>query len=203
MFFDMHVHTDISPCSVLPIKDILAHARGLGLDGVCLTDHDTMEARDRVVEGIQDDGLCVIIGMEYTTTEGDFLLFGPYEDLKPGLSAPDLLRHTVQTGGAAVSAHPRRAARPTSEYLIASGQCGIIEVVNGRNRPEENQQARTLSTAYGPHLTGGSDAHTLPELGRVTTRFTRPIANRQDLIDALNAGLCAPGIEMMQMPPAA
>jgi predicted metal-dependent phosphoesterase TrpH len=63
MYFDMHVHSSISPCSQLDLDEILRHARSIGLDGVCITDHDTMEARYLLNEGIQKDGLCVIVGM--------------------------------------------------------------------------------------------------------------------------------------------
>jgi hypothetical protein len=30
-----------------------------------------------IEEGIQDNGLYLLIGMEYATPDGDFLLFGP------------------------------------------------------------------------------------------------------------------------------
>ena len=38
----------------------------------------------------------------------------------------------------------------------------------------------------------GSDAHTLEELGRIRTRFEVPINSTDELVRALNAGLCSP-----------
>lgn len=192
MKFDLHVHTSISPCSRLELDRILATAADRGLDGVCITDHDTMAARHHLREGIQDNGLYIIFGMEYATPHGDFLIFGPFEQLRSGLAAPDLLSHVERVGGVAIAAHPFRRTRPTSEYLINYGLCRIIEGINGRNSLEENEAVLGLAKRYSLTLVGGSDAHTPEELGRVVTSFSRPVSNRSELISALKTGRCRP-----------
>ncbi|MFP4035651.1 MAG: PHP domain-containing protein, partial [Desulfovermiculus sp.] len=111
MLFDLHIHSSISPCSNLSLDDIVHQAQEKGLDGVCITDHDTMAAGQVIAEWVQGNGLVVIIGQEYTTRQGDFLLFGPYEDLPPGLSAEKVLSHVRVTDGAAIGAHPFRRGR--------------------------------------------------------------------------------------------
>ncbi|BCO10784.1 histidinol-phosphatase [Desulfolithobacter dissulfuricans] len=188
MKFDIHVHTTLSPCSQLELADILARAQVQGLDGVCITDHDTMAVRHQLNEGIQANGLCVIFGMEYATAEGDFLLFGPYEGLRPGLPARLVLRHVADTGGVAVAAHPFRARRPTSEHLIHHRWCRIVEGVNGRNSVTENQAVIRWEQRYGVSLVGGSDAHALAELGRVPTELLTPVTTRSEFIQALRRG---------------
>lgn len=190
MLFDLHVHSRHSTCSSLGLDQILTHARGRGLDGVCLTDHDTMAAGCQLREGVQADGLCVILGMEYATPGGDFLLFGPFEDLRPGLDAEELLALVDERRGAAVAAHPRRTLRPTAETLVAGGCCRLVEGINGRNSTAENQWATAWLQRYPLNSCGGSDAHTLAELGRVATRFAGLIRSRGDLVDALRAGAC-------------
>ena len=195
MIFDLHVHTSISPCSRLELPEILAHARDLGLDGVCITDHDCMDARFSVKEGMQPDGLVVIVGMEYATPQGDFLLFGPFEGLKPGLAAPDVLGMVREAGGAAVAAHPCRKTRPADSALSRGGLLAAVERVNGRNTARENAKAREWELAarrQGLSSVAGSDAHALKELGRAPTRFFTPVRNRHQLIDAIHQGKCAP-----------
>ncbi|MBI4776106.1 MAG: PHP domain-containing protein [Deltaproteobacteria bacterium] len=192
MRFDLHVHTVISPCSRLKFSEILGHARSMGLEGVCITDHGTMEVCRHLKEGVQEDGLCVIFGMEYETPEGHFLLFGPFEGLPAGLSAPALLRLVGDCGGAAVAAHPCRQVAPTREYLVRKGLCRAIEVFNGRNLDAENRQTSRWCESYSLHECAGSDAHSLDELGRMVTHFSEPVRCREDLIFALNHGLCAP-----------
>lgn len=192
MILDMHVHTTYSSCSRLQLTEILENARERGLDGVCITDHNTMAAQAEIEEGLQPDGLCVLFGMEYDTPEGDFLVFGPFENLKTGLHAKELLRLVKEREGIAVAAHPYRMDRMLDKSLVEQGFCRIVEGINGRNRNHENFQVKELADRYGLVQCGGSDAHQLSELGKTATCFARPIANRQDLIRALREGACTP-----------
>lgn len=194
MKLDLHVHTLASPCSVLRLEDILSQARTLGLDGVCLTDHDKVSRQALELEGVQEDGLVVLVGMEYTTAEGDFLVFGPVEDLPVGLSARRMLPLLQEMGGAAVAAHPFRSWRPADPEVFSLGlTLGLaVERYNGRNLSRENDKAQILVDRFGLHATGGSDAHAKDELGRAVTRFRRPVRSRADLVAALLAGDCAP-----------
>lgn len=192
MRFDLHVHTAISWCSNLQIEDILGHAKARGLDGVCITDHHSMEVRRYVKEGLQQDGLCVIFGMEYSTSGGDFLLFGPFEDIPHDLPPSQLLRFVEQSGGVAVAAHPFRSGRLVREDFISEGLCHIVESINGRNAQWENESVASWRCRFGLSECGGSDAHCLNELGKVVTRFEAPVRSREDLIRALGNGLCRP-----------
>lgn len=189
MLFDIHVHTTLSACSCLTLNEILENAGRLGLQGVCITDHQTMAVRRRLREGVQPNGLCVLFGMEYSTPQGDFLLFGPHDNLPAGLSAGELMRLVRQSAGVAVAAHPCRLSRPLDERLLRSGYRPIIETLNGRSTAAENAAAADLAARHGLTTTcGGSDAHALQELGRFTTRFSAPIRSRSDLIQALQGG---------------
>lgn len=192
MKFDLHVHSRISACSRLSIEDILEHSRSIGLDGVCITDHDTARIRDHVREGRQSDGLYVIFGMEYTTLEGDFLVFGKTENLPLGMTFDQLSETIDKSGGIVIAAHPFRRFRSTRSGLLSSGRCRIIETINGRNTQMENAGADALAKANSLNRVGGSDAHSLKELGRVITRFDVPVRSRKDLIFAVKNGLCRP-----------
>jgi len=194
MLIDIHVHTRLSPCSRMRIGDLLEHARGRGLDGICITDHNLMDVRYVLTEGLQANGLRVIFGMEYSTPQGDFLIFGPFEEMAPNLPADRLLRTVQESGGIAVAAHPFRKARPADEQLIQNGLCGAIETRNGRNTPQENEAVAQWLQRYALTACGGSDAHTIDELGACATRFLVPIQTRADLIQALKQGQCRPEI---------
>jgi predicted metal-dependent phosphoesterase TrpH len=200
MLFDLHVHTDFSLCSNLNIEDVVARGKERGLDGVCITDHHTMDIRHILAEGVQENGLCVLFGMEYSTPQGDFLLFGAFEKLAPDLSADRLLATVRDIGGAAVAAHPFRKARPADEQLIRKGLCHAVETINGRNTSHENRAVAQWLQRYRLTQCGGSDAHTLDELGTFATRFLVPVRSRADLIGALVQGLCRPEIPAGQAP---
>jgi predicted metal-dependent phosphoesterase TrpH len=192
MIVDMHIHTSFSPCSVITIPNLLQRAQKAGLDGICITDHDTMASK-AVFDGIDDKhGLCVIVGIEYTTTKGDFLIFGPIESAPLGMNAADLFRWIKKEGGVAIPAHPFRKNRPTDMGVLSSSK--IVEVLNGRNRPSENESCRNWLAQHGngTRQTGGSDAHTLEEIGRIVTVFKENIYDIEDLIDALYTGSFTP-----------
>jgi hypothetical protein len=194
MLIDLHVHSTCSPCSILKPSEILANARSLGLDAVCITDHDTMSILTQCREGFQPDGLLVIVGMEYTTDQGDYLVFGDVRSLPTGLSAEVLLPAVRELGGAAISAHPCRTWRPADTVIFDQGLCAIAEAENGRNTDAENGLAQALIEARGMTAVAGSDAHALEELGRCPTRFTVPVNSTRDLVDALNQGHCRPSV---------
>lgn len=174
------------------VEDAVHRARSRGLDGICITDHHTMDVRHILSEGVQENGLCVIFGMEYSTSQGDFLVFGPFEDLQSHLPADRLLQTVARRGGIAVAAHPFRKHRPVDERLIEAGLCGAIESINGRNTPMENLAVESWRQGYALAECGGSDAHTIDEVGNVATRFFTPIRTRSDLIKALRQRMCQP-----------
>lgn len=89
-----------------------------------------------------------------------------------------------------MAAHPHRAGRSTAEALVAGGCCRLVEEINGRNSALENQRSQGWLNRYSLAACGGSDAHSLAELGRVVTSFSRPIRKRLDLVGALRAGAC-------------
>lgn len=192
MLIDLHVHTTVSSCSSLSAEDILTQARFRGLDGVCITDHDSTGVLSQISEGFQSDGLLVLVGMEYGTPQGDFLVFGQIDNLPEGLDAPRLLSEVSKLGGATIAAHPFRGWRPTDTRIFEHANRPLIEVDNGRNTQFENDKASVLAQKLGLTCVAGSDAHTLAELGTFPTRFTVPIASRDELVYALNHGLCRP-----------
>jgi len=201
MIFDIHVHSDISPCSRFTLSDILKHSRSRGLDGVCITDHETMAAAKHIREGMQSDGLCVIVGMEYATPQGDFLLFGPFETLPSSLEAQELLPLVHLIGGAAVAAHPFRPGRSVHEIIFASSLCPLVEAVNGRNPTSANDKAIDLVRRHDLVGLGGSDAHALAELGSIGTRIHTQVRCREDFIAALRLGRCEHRIMPSVAPP--
>lgn len=188
MLFDMHIHTKFSPCSGFCLEQVLDRARQLGLDGVCITDHHSRAAARVVAEGPQADGLVVLVGQEYATDQGDFLVFGPLPELAPGMPAPQLLEMAAHAGGVAIGAHPFRQGRGLDPGLMAGGLLRFIESINGRNSAEDNNRANQWGRVNGLGLVGGSDAHTAAELGSVVTEFKHAISNQDDLVRALKSG---------------
>lgn len=191
MLIDMHIHTQFSPCSIINIPQLIAKAKAKGLDGICITDHDTMASKS-VLQDLKISDICVIVGIEYTTSKGDFLIFGPTDHIPLRMSLEGLLSWIKKEGGIIIPAHPFRKSRPADINVLSLFD--IIEVLNGRNLPSENNHCREWINTNGKNIKqiGGSDAHTFEEIGNVVTVFEKNIYCIDDLIRELLDGKYAP-----------
>ena len=189
----MHIHTYFSPCSVIKIPQLLQRAKKVGIDGICITDHNTIASKSALGKIADNKGLCVIVGIEYTTSNGDFLIFGSVDHIPAKMDAKDLLKWVQQKeGNVAIAAHPFREDRPFDTGLLQSLK--IVEGLNGRNKPNENELCKNWLQKHGGGMKeiGGSDAHTLKEVGQVVTVFKKNIYNMDDLVRELLYGNYSP-----------
>lgn len=188
MVIDMHIHTRFSPCSNIRIRQLVQKAQERELDGVCVTDHDTIDSLALFKNQPEVPGICIIVGIEYTTQKGDFLVFGPIEQIPKCMDAKNLLKWVQREGGVAIPAHPFRKDRPVDPDILLNSK--IIEGLNGRNLPSENELCKEwiLKNTNGVKIIGGSDAHTIAEVGRFVTVFEKNIYCAEDLIEELRYG---------------
>jgi len=85
--YDLQVHTDASPCSSASPENVVTAATAAGLDGLVVTDHDTV-ANVAAVRARAPPTLEVISGVEVTTTQGHLLALG-VEDAHHVISGAD------------------------------------------------------------------------------------------------------------------
>ena len=188
----MHIHTHFSPCSIIKIPQLLQRAKKVGIDGICITDHNSIASKS-VLEKIADySGLFVIVGVEYTTSYGDFLVYGPVDYIPEKMDAKNLFKWVQKEGGVTVAAHPFRKDRPVDPDVLHLAK--IIESVNGRNNSAENALCKNWIKKHGNEVKeiGGSDAHTVEEIGQAVTVFKRNIYTMDDLIIELLGGNYSP-----------
>ena len=208
LLIDLHTHTyPKSDDSFVAVDDIIDRAKTLGLDGICLTEHDDFWPQDVVAELQRRHNFLVLPGSEINTDAGHILVFG-LERYEFGLHKPAFLRRAVnRCGGVFIAAHPYRRrfladpgrqpearaemlARAIADDFFL--MCDAIEGANGRGAPAENEFSQDLAAAFHLKCTGGSDAHRLEQLGTVATRFERPIGCLADLIGEIKAGRFRP-----------
>jgi predicted metal-dependent phosphoesterase TrpH len=200
MIIDLHVHESLhSPCSEMTLEEAVAAARFHGLDGICITDHDSMEIQNDAAEYLRTVGFPVFIGVEMGTLHADIIAFGlhslpkvdPYTYMTP---TQDFIDHVNAQEGFCFAAHPFRAPMPEEGHFLDSVQ-GLhgIEIYNGGNtRPKSNDMARHACRRLGLIPVAGSDAHEVHELGYYAMWFPEPIADTAALVAALKAGTGRP-----------
>ena len=206
MLIDLHTHTyPLSDDSFVSVDDLIDRAKTLGLDGICLTEHDQFWNLEEVKSLSIRHEFLVLSGSEINTDAGHILVFGLQEYVF-GMHKPAFLRQVAnKVGGVMIAAHPYRRRYPrgihpspeqvdealdraTGEELF--GACQAIETLNGRGKPEENRFSQFLSQRLGLAGTGGSDVHREEHIGKACTRFHNRIASLDDLVRELNSGAC-------------
>ena len=77
MFVDTHMHEcTYSTDSFLSLKEIVEIAKQKGLDGVCITDHDSMGLKETAEAYSREIGFPIFVGIEYYSLQGDIVAFG-------------------------------------------------------------------------------------------------------------------------------
>ncbi len=204
MIIDIHTHTyPTSVDSFIEADELIVEAKRIGLDGVCITDHDGFWDHSEVESLSKRHDFLVLPGCEVTTEEGHLLVYGLKRYIF-GMHRADFVKDKLdRERGAMVVAHPyRRVYRKgahTSEDAYAEmmeraarnrvfGMVDAVEVMNGRGLPEENAFSGDMARRFGLPGTGASDAHKLDDLGSFATEFERNVTSLDDLIAELRAG---------------
>ncbi len=173
MKFDMHVHTLHSDrCGWMRPKRLIEHAREKGLDGLAITDHNTIDGAREVFDIVRDEQmeLSVIIGEEISTDRGEVLAYFINREIEPG-SFVEVLTEIRQAGGISAIPHPfERMRKGFRDVETVMGDVDAIEVLNSRCL--FNRKAFDLCLAHKKPMIGGSDAHFYREVGRAWTEIS-------------------------------
>src|SRR5215468_263156 len=114
MLIDMHVHTIYSRDSLIAPEDLIEQAIQLGLDGICVTEHDSIRASEVVEEFAVGTQLKVFRGVEATTDIGHILVYGvtpeqwEFYEGRSGIPAQEMIDRVREWGGVCIPAHPFR-----------------------------------------------------------------------------------------------
>jgi predicted metal-dependent phosphoesterase TrpH len=158
----------------------------MGLSPIFLTDHEGIDGAQLLI----DAGYAAVIGQEILTTEGEMIGLFLREAVPSRLSPEETVEAIKGQGGLVYLEHPydtgRRNLRGEAIERIAP-QIDIVEVVNGRSRPEINRLAEELRSTLGVPAGAGSDAHTLKEIGRVYVEM-EAFEGAHDFLTKLRAG---------------
>ncbi|MGF3066679.1 PHP domain-containing protein [Facklamia sp. P12945] len=194
MLIDLHMHEKtFSPDSFMKIEQIVERAKLIGLDAVCITDHDSIGFMTLVEEAQQRLDFPIFVGVEYLTTEGDVLAYGIDELPEPGLSAQEFIDYVNKKGGACTAAHPyRNNNRGLGDHIYKVKGLHAVEVLNGNSTLEENQQAFITAKEHGLQCVGGSDSHHFGQVGVYATYFPNQVSTIHELAQELKKGNCQP-----------
>ncbi len=191
---DMHVHTLLGGDSAIRPEEVVAQARRVGLDGVCITEHHSYDLSQPFVRIAQKQGFPIFRGLEYRAAEGHLLIYGVRAgkgDFPPGLPMQTVMTWVERRGGVGVPAHPYQPGMVGSalgDRVLQLKGLVALETLNGSLPPEMNRLAQTAALQLSVAGIGGSDAHGIQALGKAYTCFPAAFASEAELVACLRAG---------------
>ena len=201
MKIDLHVHTNpLSPDSLMSAEQAIETAREIGLDGICLTEHDRAWQLSEIHSLREKHNFPVFRGVEVMLRGGiEMLVFGLNIDFTSLLQLSDLRSMVTTAQGFMVYAHPFRglpeltisdldAALGVTLGKVDVAGIDAVEGRNGHNKDIYNQRALEMAARYDLKTTGGSDAHSVDEVGTCITVFESNITTDAELLNELKAG---------------
>jgi predicted metal-dependent phosphoesterase TrpH len=208
---DLHVHSRFSGAATIPVLrhlvyesvsepgEVYEQARRRGMDLVTITDHDTIEGA-LAIAGRPD----TFVSEEVTCLlpEGRELHIGVYDlsETQHHVIAerrcdPEaLFAYLAEQRLPAALNHPFSALtgdRKTADLSGAFSRLNLVECCNGMLPEETNEAARQVARGWGLGQVGGSDAHTLPSIGRAYT-VVPGAEGRADFLEGLRRGCTIP-----------
>jgi predicted metal-dependent phosphoesterase TrpH len=204
---DLHFHSRFSDGSDT-VDAIARQARQLGI-GVAITDHNAI---DGAVELDSHEDVLSIPGIEVTSREGSHVLvyFYHIDDLKAfyatnikpnmgptvmssiNLDVEEILNCARKHKGVVIFAHPYSAAftgicnHSFSEEQLARllNMADGVEVINSENLKRWNLKSALLGFNLNRAITGGSDGHSIQQMGTTVTYAACP-RSRKAFLDAV------------------
>ncbi len=184
--FELHVHSNHSKDGLDSVEKILRRAITLGLDGIAITDHDTVSGAIEALELAEEQKIRILVipGIEVSTRGGHLLVLGVRRAIPPKLSVEKTIRLARQMDGLVVAPHLGDVLR-NSLKSIDDLDVDAIEVnakpLSGSKVAEKIAAGRQLP------MVAGSDAHCAELLGYAVTEIDCEL-NIKSVLEAIKTG---------------
>lgn len=172
MRFDLHVHTYYSrgifgQDGISSPKEIIKAAKAKGLDGIAITDHDSVGGLREAERFGKKLGIIVIPGIEIRTMAGDILALGVKDIVEKNLTVNETIERIHDLGGLAVAAHPFSYWPGRGFGKELGKKMYKFDAIEGFNAGvfNNNKKACALAEKLRLPVTAGSDAHCAKHVG--------------------------------------
>ncbi len=165
MKFDLHIHSKYSYDSFLSPEMIIKVAKKKGLNGIAVTDHNTIRGGFETLKANKDEFLRIIVGAEIRTEYGDVIGLFLNSEIKER-KFNNVIDEIRSQGGISILAHPYRKYQFPERLLKG---IDLIECFNSRSKRILNEKSYLLARSYKKSMTGGSDAHLALDIGKGLT----------------------------------
>lgn len=188
MNVDLHVHTiERSACATVSEIYQVETAIAAGLDGIAITDHNTLVPRQRLLAlNEMYAPFKIFTGIEVSAGANDWLVLGVHDPAiqRKDWRYPDLLDFVRAREGYIILAHPFRRGPDLGDDLETYRPDGIEEL--SINTPAHyREDIRAIAARLGLALFANSDAHFPGAVGSFINRLPRAAGNDRELVEVL------------------
>jgi len=164
---DYHTHTYHSFDSMMKPEKILRIAKSRGLNGIVISDHNTIKGGLECEALNKDPKFKVIVASEIKTNVGDITALNIKEEITER-NFPDVVSATKRQGGLILLVHPYHHHKLDEINFDA---IDLIEGYNAREFGENNLKAVALAKKMNKPVVAGSDSHLYNEIGNARTFY--------------------------------
>ncbi len=184
---DLHIHSQYSEDATGSPKDIIKILQKKGLQGMAITDHNTVEGGLKALK-VKPKEFIVIPGVEISTKDGHMLALNVTENIKRHLSVEETVEKIIDAGGLPVVPHLFRNMSGIKKEKLRNIRTKIsaIEVFNSCSLPQTNLKTAKIAKEYGLGGTGGSDAHDPIYAGYAYTTVDNTDINIDSILSEIN-----------------
>ncbi len=214
--YETHLHTyPVSKCGKAGVRENLLFYKGLGYDGVFITNHfidgninidSAASYQDKInfyfsdyeeALAIGDEiGIKVFCGVEMSYKGTDFLIYGLDKEWymnNPSITEmkkSDELNFLKQIGALVIQAHPYREATYIDHIRLFPGNVHGVEVLNASRTEFENEMARLYAKRYKLIEFAGTDNHYGEKQKCLAgMSFKHPILNEKEFVEEVKNGM--------------
>jgi predicted metal-dependent phosphoesterase TrpH len=180
---DLHVHSKYSDDGMGDPKEIIKSVKKKGLNGLAITDHNTVEGSLKALK-IAPKDFIIIPGTEISTSDGHLIALNVKEKIPKSLSIEETVEKIIDAGGLPIVPHLFRNMSGIKEENLKKiyTKTPAIEVFNSCSLPKTNLKTAKIARRYKLGGTGGSDSHDLMYAGNAYTIIKNNQLNLEDII---------------------
>ncbi|MFQ6059765.1 MAG: PHP domain-containing protein [Thermoplasmata archaeon] len=189
MMMDLHIHSAYSLDADAQIKDIIKIARKRDLSGLAIVDHNEITGSLKAYELAKDiEDFLVLRAVEISSTKGHILAYGVDRQIRKDMTPGETVEAILRACGTPVVPHPYRFWSGVGEKIVLESRFSAIEGLNARSTRGSNAKAIALAEKLGLGVTGGSDSHSLNEIGTGVTVFEGSVESEEEALEKILKG---------------